>query len=516
VLKQNYRSNKNNSPNEDVKKLAILFLIVLVLAVISNIISHLDFSDSNNDENIDITSFEDIKSVLEFYNCEYISEGKSSEEGYSIDVYAKLSKMPYDGDDSNESFYTRLINLSSSVLNFVNYRIIDNENDIIIAVECEDGKIQKIFINGIEDYFTYMASQISLKEYKEIPETEISIDSQELNLLVKANWSQNFVNLGNSDGNFQSYEEYFDKGVKIRKINGKIYNIVFDKNYTNAVICGIMVGEGFDVAKYKLGTPTFEDTANKIYGYKSENFYVFFTENEISIYRRENSIDYSEFIELVNKLSNEELDINEFMNELTYLWSDYSEYTVGEDYFYITYPIEGVGVKCNYENTNAIILYNNCKMEQKQIATCLNLPECLAQMQVDNVFEAEKTRVSKVNSLLQKCEDFIEENKTEENQLINNIYGIYADRDLEGNIKSMYFISKDATRVNREIIDYIDTFAWLNDTIFIYSVPQKGIYYYNLDNNKRGTLLSGKEDYKIISCNNYLLKYDNEEIHIDL
>jgi hypothetical protein len=514
VLKQRPRNNKNNSPNEDVKKLAILFIIVLVLALLSNIISHLDFSTFKDDENIDITSFDDIKSVLEFYKCKYIKDGKSSASGYSIDVYAELCKMPYDGDESNESFYNRLINLSSSVLKFENYRIIDETNDITIAVECEDGKISKIFINGIEDYFTYMASQISLRDYKEIPETEISVDSPELKVLMTINWNQNYVNLGDPEGNFQNYEQYFKKGVKIRKINGKIYNIVFDKNYTNAVICGIMVREGFDVAKTKLGTPSFEDKTNQVYGYKSEKFYVFFTEDEISIYRREN-IDYSDFIVLANQLSNGDLDINGFMNELTYLWSDYNEYVVGEDYFYITYPIEGISVKCNYDDTNAIIIYNNCQMEQKQIVECLKLPECLAQMQVDNVFEVEKTRVAKVNSLLSNCEKFVEENKTEDNQLINTLYGIYADKDSSDNIKSMYFVSKDGTKVNREIIEYIDTFAWLNDTIFIYSVPQKGIYYYDLEANIRGIIVTGNEDYKITSCNNYLLKYDNEELYIN-
>jgi hypothetical protein len=203
------------------------------------------------------------------------------------------------------------------------------------------------------------------------------------------------------------------------------------------------------------------------------------------------------------------------MNELTYLWSDYNEYVVGEDYFYITYPIEGISVKCNYDDTNAIIIYNNCQMEQKQIVECLKLPECLAQMQVDNVFEVEKTRVAKVNSLLSNCEKFVEENKTEDNQLINTLYGIYADKDSSDNIKSMYFVSKDGTKVNREIIEYIDTFAWLNDTIFIYSVPQKGIYYYDLEANIRGIIVTGNEDYKITSCNNYLLKYDNEELYIN-
>ena len=79
----------------------------------------------------------------------------------------------------------------------------------------------------------------------------------------------------------------------------------------------------------------------------------------------------------------------------------------------------------------------------------------------------------------------------------------------------MYFVSKDSTRPNREINEAIDTFAWLNDSIFIYSINKKGIYYYDLQSNKRGKILTGEQDFKIVSCYNNLLKYDNKEIQIN-
>lgn len=512
---QKYKKQKNN-PNRDMNVLVFLAIAVAVLAIISNVISNLDFSNEKNTDEINIANFQNIQEVLEYYNCTYIKQEKSVENVYEIDVYAKLSKKLYENEKtSNENFYNRLIKLSASVLNYKSFRIIDTENDIKIAVECDENGIKKIFINGIEDYFTYMNSQQSLKEYKEIKTTDFGIDAEELSKLIQNSWSVNSLDLGKADGIFQEYEQYLAKGIKIRKINGKIYNIVFTKGYTNSVISGIMVREGFDVAKSKLGTPSFEDTENNVYGYKGNECYVFFSKDEISVYRRPTENDYSDFVKLANKLSSSELDLYQFMNELTYLWPDYSKYVVNQDSFYITYPLKGIAVKCNYDNTNAILIYNNCGMTTSQISQCLNMPEVLAQMQVDNVFETEKDRVQNTQSLLTNCEKFVEENKTENNPLINSEYSFFAEKDENGNINKVYFVSKDGNKANREMIEYIDTYAWLSDTLFLYSIPQKGIYCFNLESNQKISIITGKEEFKIQSCNNNLLKYDDTEIQIN-
>ena len=505
---------KLNNPNRDLKLLVILALIVILLAIISSFISHLDFSSSEMESQIDVSNFTDIKSVLEYYNCEYISEIESTDNNFEVDVYAKINIPLYDGDKSNENFYNRLIKLSASVLKFKNFRVIDTENEITIEIICKNSSINKVIINGIEDYFSYMDSQISLKEYKEIPKTEFVVDSIELNNLMRTNWYEQYMNISNDDGIFQNYTQFIQQGIQYRIINDKIYNIVFTKKYTNPVINGIIVREGYDIVEAKLGEPAFLDEELQIKGYKGKDFYVFFTKDQISIYRIENT-DYTNFIELLNKLTNSELDLYDFMNELTYLWSDYSEYIVGEDYFYITYPLKGIAIKCNYEDTNAVILYNNCSMDQATIKKCLDMPECLAYMQIDNVFEAEQSRLENVNSMNRKCEDFIEDRKTEENPLINTKYNFYADIDINGNITKMYFISKDENFSNKQLNEYVDTFTWLNDTIFIYSNPNEGIYYLNLENNQKGILIRGEDDFKIKSCNNGILKYDDKEIQVN-
>ena len=106
-----------------------------------------------------------------------------------------------------------------------NFQLIDKENDITIQVICKNGKIASIMINGIEDYFIYMDSQISLKSYEEIPETEFIIESPVLQDCVNNFWNDGTVWFGERDSIFNGYDIYHDEGIRVRTICGKIYNI---------------------------------------------------------------------------------------------------------------------------------------------------------------------------------------------------------------------------------------------------------------------------------------------------
>ena len=153
-------------------------------------------------------------------------------------------------------------------------------------------------------------------------------------------------------------------------------------------------------------------------------------------------------------------------------------------------------------------------MKKSELNTCLEFPECNDQMQVDGVFKAEEERINDINNINSKCEEFINNNKTEENSLTSNKYLCYADKDLNGKIERIYFISKDSNIANKQLNDFVDTCAWLSDSIFLYSQPKSGIYYYNLDLNQKGILISGRDQFKIKSAINGIVKYDNTQVEV--
>ena len=86
---QKYKNQKNN-PNRDIKMLVFLAIAVAVLAILSNAISNLDFSNEKDTDEINIANFQNIQEVLEYYNCTYIKEENSKENGYEEMILMSL------------------------------------------------------------------------------------------------------------------------------------------------------------------------------------------------------------------------------------------------------------------------------------------------------------------------------------------------------------------------------------------------------------------------------------------
>jgi len=492
--------------------IAILALILLFCIIL---VSSLD-AKKNEKEQLMITGrFNSVKDILEYYGCKYKGEKNSKPEEFVTDIYAVLKYELYDGEKSNEKFYNNLINEIAKFLNYKNFQLIDEtkEEKIEIQVFCVNGKIDTIIINGIEDYFIYMDSRISLSKYKEIKTTDILIQAPEILNCIQNNWNSN-IEFGTRESIFQNYYIYFDEGIKTRKIDGKIYNIVFTKKYVNSVVNGFTVGTENDIIIRGLGNPTFKNDDGSIIGYKGKDIYVFFEKDQISIYRNIKENGYDEFFDLVDDFLDEKYTLLEFMNELTYTWPDYEEYTYDTQTVFLSYPNKGIDVKINYDNTDGIVLYNNIGINQKNIDKYSKHTEFVAQLQVDNIFNAEKRRYENEKNFATKCKEYKEENEKEDNRNRGKCYNYYADLDSNSNILSMYFISQVPDFVNCELKESIDSYIWLNEYCFAYSKTGKGIYYYDLKNQVKGVILTGEEEYKIEAYENNVLKYDDKEIAI--
>lgn len=488
----------------------ILFIVFIILNAILNTLEEKEAL-----ENIAYEDISNVQEVLSYYKCKYISENESSLEEFYTDIRLVFRYTLYSGEDSNEEFYNNVINDLAEVLRYTSFRLIDGQNDIEIKVICENNEISQILINDIEDYFIYMDSKINLKKYEQIEPVELTINSQEILNLINNNW-QNIVSFGTRETVFENYYEFFDEGIRTRTISGKIYNIVFTQKYSGSVVNDIFPGVDLHTVESKLGTPTFEDEENNIIGYKGKEIYVFFTKDQISVYRVSND-ETDEFFKLVDKFLNDELELLEFMNQLTYLWPDYSEYIYDSDYVFLSYPLKGIDVKIGYENINGIILYNNANASINKIEKYLEHTEFIANLQVDNVFEAEKRRVQEFNSFSELGKNFLNEKTEEEQEKIGESFKfyLYTDLDKNGFITKINFISKDGSLPNRELSDNISDFLWLNDDILIYSQENVGIFYYNVINGQKNRLVTGNETFKLRSFNNGVLKYDNSELVIE-
>lgn len=500
--------------NIEINKKIVIVLIAIIFIVLVSLLLFKNFLESNQTPELIYDNLTTIKQVIEYHGSKYISEEESNDNNYSLDVYLEFKVKPYEDDNtSNEEYYNELLEDSAKVLYYKNFRMIDEKNDITVEVICKNGKIDSIIINGIEDYFIYMDSQISMREYKEISTTEITVQSEVLQNCINNSWNTG-VYFGERDSIFDEYYIYFDEGLEVRTIDNMIYNVIFTNKYQGNVVNNTYPGMQLENVEDLMGEPTFKDEDLGILGYKGENIYVFFTETEISIYRV-TTADTDDFFDLADRYLDEELDFLEFMNELTYLWPDYSEYTYDSESVFIAYPLKGVEIKLNYgDDLNGIYIYNNIKTNLSRVENYFDNTDFVARLQIDSVFEAEKRRVSKNQSLLKLCNEYKESLNEEKRNIIgeNSNYDIYPELDNNGLIYEMKFISKFDNTPNRELSDTINSYLWLDNNNFLYSKKGKGMYVYNLETGTVRRILTGTEDYELKGFENGILKYDDTEI----
>ncbi len=499
------------------KKIWIVSMVFLTL-ILCLAVMMLNLTHQKREEKqlaIATGNFKSIKDIVEYYGCQYEKQENSELEGYELDCYIVFKYELYDGEKSNEKFYQNVIDKIAEFLNYKSFRLIDRtkEEKIEIQVVGDGNKIQTIFINGIEDYFIYKDSQISLSKYKEINETEMSIEAPELVSCLQNNWDGS-TNFGTRESIFQNYYIYFDEGIKTRSVSGKIYHVVFTNNYVKPVVNGFTIGEKHDIIKRELGTPTFQSEDGSVIGYKGKDIYVFFEKDQISVYRNIKEKGFDQFFALVDQFLEEEYTLLEFMNELTYLWPDYAEYKYDAETVFLSYPNRGIDVKINYDNMDGIILYNNIGVSQKVVNQYLEHTEFVAQLQVDNVYLAEMRRIEQEKDLEVKCKEYKEQFEKEDTRNRGKLYDYYAERDSNEKIMAMYFIAQDKQFMNCELREGIDSYLWINENCLLYSIRGKGIYYYDLKAQTKGEIVTGNEPFKMDSYKNQILKYDDKEMRL--
>ena len=317
------------------------------------------------------------------------------------------------------------------------------------------------------------------------------------------------VNLGTKESAIDNYEIYFDEGYKVRKIGSDIYNIIFTKNYANEIIKNITTSTSMENIQNFLGTPTYKDDKFNIIGYKSNDFYIFFTEGEISVYPVEkyNEEDSKKFGKIVSEL-NKTGDIETFLNKLTDLYPDYESYYNNNNFINIIYPLQGFEVTLGASNNNGITIYSNFQGQITEDIAMKDIKEnkktptnVYTQLNKNLVYETEIKRYS---------QDEIYRSPYDQAYLIQtDLYTV-----IEKN-ESYCFYSRNKENIDSILnINNLTNMLDYNDTTFIYGIKDDGIYMYNAQNMKLTKILDGKGNFNLEKIENDIIYYDNTSIKI--
>ena len=230
-------------------------------------------------------------------------------------------------------------------------------------------------------------------EKEKVP--EMKIEAKEINELITNGWKAGTVSFGTLESRFEDYDIYFDEGIEVKTLGAKVYNIIFTEKYAGNIINGFKVNDTKEKIQFSLGEPTFED--ENVIGYKGDKIYVFFSQNEVSVYRVEDDYQTEKFLEIVNELY-ETKNANTFISKLTNLWPDYDEFMHTEKSATLKYSLKGLTFKVNSDRENGLGIYKNYGGYLAKGITLDNLTEdnmpkyMYLHLDTDLVFEKEKLR----------------------------------------------------------------------------------------------------------------------------
>lgn len=515
---------KKTNKRQIIIAICVLLVVLVALLITVLVITKKQKSKQEIQEKIHsytaVEDFKTIEEVAEYLECDYIKQSKAKDKNYDIDIYMKIKYEPYIDGNSNERFYNRLILYSSTVLNYQNFRIIDKEKNITIAIICdkENKTIKNKLINGEVNYFAKHDSYIEMKSMKDTKETKFNIQSEILNKIIQNNWKDLQKEFGTKESIFNNYDIYFDEGIEVREVDNKIFNIVFTKNYKDNIINNIKTSTSKEDIIKILGEPTFSNEQFGLIGYKGQDIYLFYnSKKEISIYRVEKNYDSTEFAKIVDNYL-EKKDAETLIKEIKQEYKDFDKYENNSQGVILQYTLKGIQISFKKGKNKGIQIYKNYTgtiykdINLDKIIQSDELPYNVFVNNKDLVNEFEVERLNNNNNIISSAK--LQRSNEDANTLQSNKFYTVKSKIDDGAYK-ISFISINGEYENSELRESVDYYLWVDDYNFIYSIKNKGIYLYNLKQRKYAEIVKGKnEEFKIIEYKNNVLKYDDKSIKL--
>ena len=379
------------------KRKNIIIISIIILIFIVGIAIFIKIKKQGSAKNT-------LKQIAEFYGCEFVKETNTTERGYSKKIYWNYDVPPIDTEDGTQykEYYESVLKAVSAQIK-ENFILIDNKHSIEIRVKYnpENNKIVYLINNDKNFFKNEENKKISEINQEKEKTTSIEIKAKELQYTIKNEWSRKksentYGNKIKSESNYDVYSN----GIKVKTINSKIYNLIFMKEYKGNIFKNITTGMDNASIISILGEPTYENTeADLLIGYKTEKFYVFFSNGQISIYPVENFDENKnkQFAEIISEYINNTNIYKETLQKVTQLYPDYSEYIQNDDSIELKYPLKGFEIKMRNNEESGIYIYSNynglisldTKKEDLQLKTMNNV----YLVNSNFIFDEELTRI---------------------------------------------------------------------------------------------------------------------------
>lgn len=357
----------------------LIIILVLLLIVILSILKILETSNDSidnvpNNENILInanriisaneivnnTELKTVEEIVEEYGSKYIHR---KEDGY-VEIYisSKYDLFDEDGVSKKQYFYDMIDEIIKIEQDSFYLRDESKEIDIYIKYDHIDGSY-KIIINGDENYYDNIDGDIYTKvsSVNVTKNSDFALNNEFLVKIVRNYTYYSGTELSSSDriDLENGYYSYADGSIIARLQQGKALNILFKENYQEPIGMGVYVNTPLEEIVEKYSNLGFGSVEDGYVGYKTNNAYIFFYEDEVSVYGQQ----YKEnpYIDqyILDYCTTGDLDklYNDFINGFTNYFE--KEYNPETQSLRLTFPTRGIEIDIKENDSKGIKIYNN-------------------------------------------------------------------------------------------------------------------------------------------------------------
>ena len=365
-------------------RVIIIMFIILLLILLIILLKMLDLykknenqiSDKNGSVVITVNNTgnnqRSVREIIEDSGSKYISDNRK----VRLEVFLEFKYKLFDENGkSKKSFFYNIIDeikdLNNSLNDDMTFLLIDKKNNIeISAIYNPDNKTYKVLINGIEDFYDKVDGEVynELANFKNPKYSDLSLDNQ----LIKK--------IGGNNSKYQNTELITDEkekldngyysfygGTILAKLqDAKALNIIFKQGYKDKFTTqGIYVGTKLEEILKEYPNNNFGSIKEGYLGYITEYAYIFFYEDEVSVYpclrnlKRDNNY-FDEYIKNYCISGN----LENLVSDFGIGWNSYFEKEVDleNQSFKISFPVRGIKIDIINNNSAGITLYSNYKL----------------------------------------------------------------------------------------------------------------------------------------------------------
>lgn len=338
----------------------ILICLVIVLGILISIKSQEVIEDEtvNQIETV-VKKQETLSEILAKYDVEYIKRDANK-------IYVTFNFQLYNEDGSSNEI--KLNNLLNELTNYFNstYYIIDEKNGIDIKVFYSQNVGAEVFINNKKDFFkeTDGKTYYDVNNIKNTLLTNVYVVEDALSYITMKSlrYSDLVDRIGEPTGTDEEGYLLFDDGdIRVSKYENAnmVRNMIYSGKYLNSFVSKITEGYSLKKVVEVYGEPAFGSIDEGYVGYRTTEFYLFFYEDEISVY----GYGYTSNIQFEKVLQEYTInyDIEKLSSTLRSMWRGYHEYEmdVENKTLYLTYPSRGVEIKIDSMDVSGITFYSN-------------------------------------------------------------------------------------------------------------------------------------------------------------